>query len=298
MSEDRESKSSEREEDAGTRCQQYEQTQDDRRERIAEMKEECSEKLDKANEDSKTDKGGNSSCQRCEQSELDHKKSMTEMDIHYKTQLEKERQTLKRKEEEFQSFKDRVARELALSLKTGDTESMNNPVSKIKLKEMYQHLRVVQWIKMRDNLKSNEENIKFARALLQKMFEDSRKQMEKNKRLIEEMCGLNENSEEPTPQKVREYTQLTIQNLQLALFYSSKEAVKTPFPEYKCENPQSAMVTFRHLAAECYWLGCLMALNNPPLEPDWEKCGAPDSGDIFPHDIKSGNEMESEPMEQ
>ncbi|XP_022596874.1 uncharacterized protein LOC111218723 isoform X2 [Seriola dumerili] len=287
MSEDRESKSSKREEDAGTRCQQYEQTQDDCRDRIAEMKKECGEKLDKANEDSKTDKGGNSSCQRCEQSELDHKKSMTEMDIHYKTQLEKERQTLRRKEEEFQSFKDRVARELALSLKTGDTESMNNPVSKIKLKEMYQHLRVVQWLKMRDNLKSNEENIKFASALLQKMFEDSRKQMEKNKRLIEEMCGLNENSEQQTPQKVREYTQLTIQNLQLALFYSRKEDVK------------SVMVTFRHLAAECYWLGCLMALNNPPLEPDWEKCGAgPDSGDIFPHGIKSGNEMESEPMEQ
>ncbi|XP_050921986.1 uncharacterized protein LOC108872798 [Lates calcarifer] len=222
--------------------------------------------------------------------------SMTEMDIFYKGRLEETRCALKQTQEEFKSFKDRVAQGLGLSIKTGDTESMNNPVSKMKLKQMYDNLRITKWPKMRGNLNSNKMNEEFARALIQKMFEDSKKQMEKNKKLIMEMCGLDENSKGPTPQRVTQYTQLTIQNLQLALFYSRKEDVQTPFPEYKGENPQDVMVTFRHLAAECYWLGCLMALNNPPLEP-CRKCDDElNPSEIFPRHIESACEME--PMEQ
>ncbi|XP_040912351.1 uncharacterized protein si:dkey-61p9.7 isoform X2 [Toxotes jaculatrix] len=293
------SKCSKREIDARTMCLQCEQTKYYYKERTAYMKAEYEEKLEEA-KSLKEDRGVNfSHFQCCEKNELQHKQSMAEMEGHYKNALADARSKLKRKEEEFQSFKDRVARDLSLSIKTGDTESMNNPVSKIKLKEMYTNLRLLQWPKMTDNLRSNEENIEFAKNLIQKMFEDSRKQMEKNKKLMEEMCRLNENSKKPAPQKVTEYTQLTIQNLQLALFYGGKEDVKTTFPEYKDENPQSVIVTFRHLAVECYWLGCLMALSNPPLEPDWEKCDAgPDPWDIFPQDIKCGSEMESVPMEQ
>ncbi|GLD68505.1 uncharacterized protein AKAME5_001981800 [Lates japonicus] len=54
----------------------------------------------------------------------------------------KDRSALNQKEKELKSFKDRVAADLALSIKTGDTESMNNPVSKTKLTEMYNKLKL------------------------------------------------------------------------------------------------------------------------------------------------------------
>lgn len=48
------------------------------------------------------------------------------------------------------------------------------------------------------------------------------------------------------------------------------------------------MVDLRPLSSECFWLGCLMALNNPPLQPDWENHGPENnSWDIFPPNIKT-----------
>ena len=34
---------------------------------------------------------------------------------------------------------------------------------------------------------------------------------------------------------------------------------------------------FRDLDAECYWLGCLMALSSPPLQPACSLANKPDS---------------------
>ncbi|KAK7879795.1 hypothetical protein WMY93_033537 [Mugilogobius chulae] len=46
------------------------------------------------------------------------------------------------------------------------------------------------------------------------------------------------------------------------------------------------------LAAECYWLGCLMALNSPPLHPKWpsadeEKKNEDRNWTVFPLSICS-----------
>uniref|UniRef100_UPI003AAB203D uncharacterized protein isoform X1 n=1 Tax=Centroberyx gerrardi TaxID=166262 RepID=UPI003AAB203D len=270
-------------------CHQCQQNALQYEKSMAEMEEHYKQKLMEASQISKRDACVKPSCHRCQQNALEHKNSMAEMEEHYKQKLMEARSALKESEEEFKSFKDRMASEMSLSIKTGDSENMNNPVSKTRLKEMYDQLRIIQWPKIKGHLKSNDDNKKSAKSLIQYMFEDAREQMGKRKQHIEEMFDLNKHSRGSTPQKVTEYKLSTVQNLQMALYYSRKEdIVKTPFLEHKA-----------HLAAECYWLGCLMALNNPPLQPDWEKhVPGPDAWDIFPSDIKCVSDMENEPMEQ
>uniref|UniRef100_A0A096MEE1 Uncharacterized protein n=1 Tax=Poecilia formosa TaxID=48698 RepID=A0A096MEE1_POEFO len=171
------------------------------------------------------------------------KQSMTQMEAFYK----KKRSETAKKQSELKSVKDRLAAQVAASLKTGDTESMNNPVSKTRLTEMYDNLKLLQWPKVKDQLKSRKRNPKEAKDLIQ----------------------------------VKEYRQLTVQNLQMALFHTNK----TGFPECLDEFPEEVKEDLRPLTSECYWLSCLMALNNPPLQPDW-KNHVPgfDSWDIFPRE--------------
>lgn len=43
-----------------------------------------------------------------------------------------------------------------------------------------------------------------------------------------------------------------------------------------------------YLYSECYWLGCLMALNNPTLRPDWQNHHPEmDRWNIFPQHFES-----------
>lgn len=64
-------------------------------------------------------------------------------------------------------FFHRVAREVALSLKTGkNAESMNNPVSKTRLIQMYEELRL-EWPKVKKHLKSNNGNSESVRVDIQ-----------------------------------------------------------------------------------------------------------------------------------
>ena len=67
---------------------------------------------------------------------------------------------------------------------------------------------------------------------------------------------------------------------------------KVPFLKY-----QEVAMPFRDLAAECYWLGCLMALASPPLQPDWESLiPGPDAWNIFPSHLLLSKD--TEPIEQ
>lgn len=52
----------------------------------------------------------------------------------------------------------RVAKDIALSIKTGKTQGMNNPVNQIRLIEMYNET-VRKWQKIKKHLKSNNEDI-------------------------------------------------------------------------------------------------------------------------------------------
>lgn len=50
---------------------------------------------------------------------------------------------------------------------TEDTESMNSPVSKTRLTEMYQKLKLLQWPKIKDHLKSKNTSPAVIKALIQ-----------------------------------------------------------------------------------------------------------------------------------
>ncbi|KAM4731312.1 uncharacterized protein FYW61_009389 [Anableps anableps] len=182
----------------------------------------------------------------------------------------------------------RVAGNMAVTLNTSNTESMNNPVSKTRLTEMYDSLKLLQWPKTKDLLKSRNNNPKVAKELIQKTFRDAFEEMKRKKRQIDEVFGLTESNRGLTPQKVKEFRQLTVQNLQMTLFHTSKEdLLKTGFPEHGGPYSEEVKVDLRPLTSNCYWLGSLMALNNPPLQPDWKNhVPSMDPWDIFPRDIK------------
>lgn len=217
---------------------------------------------------------GTSSCQRCERQTREHKQEMAAMEAFYKDKLNEARSAMKKKEEDFKSFKDRVAENMYLSLKTENTENMNSPVNQSRLKEMYDQLRVRTWPKI--NLKSSEKD---ARKLVQEKFGAAAEHVKALRTSIKTVSGV----KEPLSPKVEKFRQSALENLQLALFHSSKQDVfKAVFPQFD-GGPAELQ-----LASECYWLGCLMALHTPPLYPHWDKDSA-DRGscDVFPFGIRS-----------
>ncbi|PWA21867.1 hypothetical protein CCH79_00021058, partial [Gambusia affinis] len=134
--------------------------------------------------------------------------------------------------------------------------SLNNPVNKNRLKEMYEDLRC-DWPKIKKNLKSNNKHPDSVKELI----------------------------------LVDQYRQLTVQNLQMILYSEKQDAgSQKPVLENEAGNPPDVL---EYLGSECYWLGCLMALNNPPLQPDWENHPpSMDRWDLFPRNITTASENE------
>ncbi|XP_041858461.1 putative uncharacterized protein DDB_G0271606 isoform X3 [Melanotaenia boesemani] len=208
-------------------------------------------------------------------------------------QLQQKSSALKAKEEELTSFKDRVAGEVALSMKTGSTISMNNPVNKFRLKEMYDELRCF-WPKIKHELKLNKKTPEDARRVIQEQFKAAAADMKRKKEQLDDIFELKEEESEASL-KVKQYRQSTAENLQLAI-YSKKHAGSKKHPSIGClpgpegESPVDMMA---RLASECYWLGSLMALNNPPLYPDWENHPpSMDQWDILPRNVRDVVEKE------
>ncbi|XP_023192405.1 uncharacterized protein LOC111609284 [Xiphophorus maculatus] len=204
-------------------------------------------------------------------------------------QLQISRSALREKDEQLKSFKDRVAGEVALSIKTGNTMSLNNPVSQNRLKEMYEDLRC-DWPRIKKNLKSNNKHPDSVKELILKEFREAKIEMRNRRRMIDKVFEKGKNAG-GTPQKVDQYRQLTVQNLQMTLYNEKQDAgLQKPFLENEAGNPQDVL---EYLGSECYWLGCLMALNNPPLQPDWENHPPlMDRWDFFPRSIRNASENE------
>ncbi|CAI5678039.1 unnamed protein product [Oreochromis niloticus] len=223
-------------------------------------------------------------------SEDENKERMAEMEKFYKKKVDYMRMAemetfYKKKVDEM-----RPAEEVFFSM-MGDTESMNNPVSKTRLTEMYTKLKLVQWPKVKDHLKSKNMNPTTTKALVQKMFKSASEEMEKKKKQIEDVFILIESSSGISPQKVKQYIQLANHNLQMSLYHSSKEDLLKNI-ELEGQYPHDVMIKLRFMASECYWIGCLMALNNPPLYPDWKShIPGMDAWNIFPRDIKPHFDM-------
>ncbi|XP_028289641.1 uncharacterized protein LOC114453891 isoform X2 [Parambassis ranga] len=171
--------------------------------------------------------------------------------------------------------KKRVAAPLVVSIQTADIERMNNPVSRSRLIEMYRRLRLIQWPKIKQQLKLHITR-DHTEWLIQTLFKEAAAEMDRKKELVEEMFGLTGTTQ------VEEYKESTLQNLQMALFHTRKEDLLET-----CKIRPSNE-DLRPLASECFWLGCLMALSNPSLQPDWENhTPGMDPWDFFPQDIKS-----------
>ncbi|KAM9709865.1 uncharacterized protein ACNS7B_024008 [Menidia menidia] len=220
--------------------------------------------------------------------EGEHRKDITEMEAFYKKKVQKAESALRQKQDELDSFRERMGREVSVSLKAGDTESINDPVSKTRLVEMYDNLKLLHWPKMKEALKAEGQQPQEARTLLQASFEAAAQAMKKKRQLVEEAFGAAGPSGGAGPQKVREYRQITLGNLKMAVFHSSKaDLLQTHLPEHGGGLPQSELLDVGALRSECFWLGCLMALNSPPLQPDWENhTPGMDPWDLFPRDIK------------
>ncbi|XP_039901988.1 golgin subfamily A member 6-like protein 22 isoform X2 [Simochromis diagramma] len=205
---------------------------------------------------------------------------LAEMEKFYKQKIQEERSARKETEEEFKSFKDRMAGEVDLKLKTGDSENMNNPVNETRLKEMYEKLRN-DWAKIKPKIKqaaqSDPEPIKVG---IQRNFQSGAKGIEQKKKEIESVFKLNADSTEAS-QKVHEYTKLTLQNLQLAVYYSFKDTAAQGFHGQEGETH-----SFSNLTQKCRWLSALLVLNDPPLQPDWKNHDpGQDAWNFFPQKI-------------
>ncbi|XP_030581643.1 uncharacterized protein LOC115777792 [Archocentrus centrarchus] len=129
------------------------------------------------------------------------KEGLTDMETFYKDKLQEARSALKEKKEELESFKDRLAGELALSIKTGKSESMNNPVSETKLKEMYEELKFEKWPKMKPCVKSQFEDSKVPKNWIQNCFAAAMSQIAQKIELTDKLFGL-QNQRRALPQKV------------------------------------------------------------------------------------------------
>ncbi|XP_054908890.1 probable DNA double-strand break repair Rad50 ATPase [Poeciliopsis prolifica] len=204
-------------------------------------------------------------------------------------QLQQSRSALQEKDEQLKSFKDRVAGEVAVSIKTGKTMSLKYPVNKNRLKEMYEDLRC-DWPKIKKNLKSNKKHPDSVKELILKEFQDAKIDMRNRRKMIDKVFEKGKN-DGGMPQKVDQYRQLTVQNLQMTLYSQKQDAgSQKPFLENEAANPQDVL---KYLGSECYWLGCLMALNNPPLQPDWENHPpSMDRWDVFPRNIRTASDYE------
>ncbi|XP_019210995.1 golgin subfamily A member 6-like protein 1 isoform X4 [Oreochromis niloticus] len=194
------------------------------------------------------------------------KESFAEMEKFYKDKLQQER----------------VAGDVDLPLKTGNSENMNNPVNETRLKEMYKELRK-HWAQIKPKIKqaaqSDPEQIK---AGIQRNFQCGAEEIKKKKKKIESAFNFNVDNTEAS-QKVQEYIKLTIQNLQLAVYYGFKNTVAQGFHGQEGETLGDS---FNNLILKCRWLSSLMALNNPPLQPDWKNHDpGQDAWSFFPQEI-------------
>ncbi|XP_029943644.1 uncharacterized protein LOC115385720 isoform X3 [Salarias fasciatus] len=218
-----------------------------------------------------------------------YKQRMAERESYFQRKMDEKRSILQQREEELKSFKDRVAGEVALSIKTGKNESMNNPVSKTRLKEMYEDLRL-QFLTIKNRLKSSNYRPDSVKASLQGIFTTAAENMEQKAKEIDQIFGLNEADSSPVSQKVNEYRKATVQYLQLTLYHNSKEEAESKMASL--QNEESPEAVMELLTSHCQWLANLLALNDPPLQPDWENHDpGMNKWDILPRNLNSSSAL-------
>uniref|UniRef100_A0A8C6UKV0 NACHT domain-containing protein n=1 Tax=Neogobius melanostomus TaxID=47308 RepID=A0A8C6UKV0_9GOBI len=85
-------------------------------------------------------------------------------------------------------------------------------------------------------------------------------------------------SQNELPKKVQDHLICSLENLQLALFHSNKQDLRSA-------AVMDAPEVCRELLSECFWLFSLMALNKTPLQPQWDRLSATNRWDCFPDEL-------------
>ncbi|XP_039463924.1 uncharacterized protein LOC116312117 isoform X5 [Oreochromis aureus] len=215
------------------------------------------------------------------------KESLTEMNTFYKLSLRKAglaamEQFYKEKLQE-----ERVAGEVDIALQAGNSENMNNPVNETRLKEMYKELRK-DWTRIKPYQQKAHSTPERIKAWIQRSFLCGAGDMEQKKKLIELAFTLNADHARAS-NKVHEYTKLTLHNLQLAFYYSFIDTAAQGFHGQEGEIHDASL---NNLLSKCRWLSGLLALNNPPLLPDWiNHHPGQDVWNIFPQEITADSAM-------
>ncbi|XP_023193071.1 uncharacterized protein LOC111609336 isoform X2 [Xiphophorus maculatus] len=188
------------------------------------------------------------------------------------------RAELRRTKDQLKSLKNRIAGEVDLALETGKTINLKNPVSKPILIDFYKEL-CYDWKQKKNDLSLIHFKPNDIKGYIKDEFNRAYKDMQIKKHKIDEVFQLENVASGRDSSKDKEYKQLTIQNLQLC-FYNKKSDLQSQNPSY-ADGDKAKII--ESLKAEWYWLACLMALNNPPLRPDWDNPPrSADKWDIFP----------------
>ncbi|XP_043084985.1 probable E3 ubiquitin-protein ligase bre1 isoform X25 [Puntigrus tetrazona] len=164
------------------------------------------------------------------------------------------------------------------------SEDLNNPCRESELKKMYDKLRLQMLAKYIMEIKKksktdktiNETNEKERlKAMLKDVFTKAQQDMTEKKDFLsffqvdhkteegekQELVKTQDKNTKQQKKKLK-YIELALQNLQMIIFHEEARNLQTMYkqPDPLCE-----------LADECYKVGCLLALHNPPLLLDWEK---------------------------
>ncbi|XP_043084979.1 cilia- and flagella-associated protein 251-like isoform X19 [Puntigrus tetrazona] len=215
-----------------------------------------------------------------------HHKKIDELRERYEKDLEQIRLECDKYKTKFEQFQARVASDAVVDMGSSGalSEDLNNPCRESELKKMYDKLRLQMLAKYIMEIKKksktdktiNETNEKERlKAMLKDVFTKAQQDMTEKKDFLsffqvdhkteegekQELVKTQDKNTKQQKKKLK-YIELALQNLQMIIFHEEARNLQTMYkqPDPLCE-----------LADECYKVGCLLALHNPPLLLDWEK---------------------------
>ncbi|XP_066533743.1 uncharacterized protein [Hoplias malabaricus] len=216
-----------------------------------------------------------------------------------KSEINKLRTKFQDSQNEMHNFKERMGKVVDLKLGSSGvlSEDLTNPCRESELMNMYEKLKKNHWATLLRQLKGkrmSSEKFKEAKVKAQDQVKDILRQSQDDiQKITDIMKHLTPSSQQHNnnKNKTAQFLDLAIHNLQMAIYqeksgiYSKDKAV----PEEMCV-----------LVDECYKIGCLLALHNPPLLLDFDSCeqGAflPFKTVKFDSDEKKEEEIDDVPM--
>ncbi|XP_049340670.1 heat shock 70 kDa protein 12A-like [Astyanax mexicanus] len=150
------------------------------------------------------------------------------------------------------------------------SEDFTNPYKESELKIMYEKLRINEWANLVPKLRKGGSGMsaKDLRIKAEQVIRDGlRQSQEDTQKVIKTTEALALGSQERSSKtKTAQYFESAIQNLQLAV-YHEKVGI------YNTQKLQDIPEVLRPMFEDCYKIGCLMALHNPPVLLNFDNSG-------------------------